>query len=651
MVSSKASKKMKFDINDFKNPHLKSFDEYLLMYEDSVKNPSKFFLDQAKKEIEWFQEPKKGYCGELTAPTWFKDGKLNITYNCLDRHVKETPNKTAIIWQGDDKNQNKKITYQELLTEVSKLANGLKVLGVKKGDRVCIYMPMIPQAAYSMLACMRIGAIHSVVFGGFSPEAISSRINDAECEYVITADEGIRGGKKIPLKESVDKALKLCPNVKKNIVFKYTGTNIKWNEHIDISYQDLIANMDDICPCEEMSSEDPSFILYTSGSTGKPKGVMHTTGGYLLGATLSFKYIFGYQEDDIYWCTADVGWITGHTYILYGPLSNGATTLMFEGVPTYPNPSRFWEICDQHKVNIFYTAPTAIRALIAKGDHHLDGYNLASLRVLGTVGEPINPEVWEWYFEKVGKSNCEVVDTWWQTETGSVLISPIAGITSKKPGSATLPFFGVKPSLVDKDGEEMLGEGKGSLCINHSWPSQIRTVYGDHERMVQTYFTQYNGKYFTGDGAKRDKDGYFWVTGRVDDVLNVSGHRIGTAEVESAIVTHENVAEAAVVGVDHEIKGQAIYAFVILKNSERDLTELNMEILDAVATSIGKIAKPEAIHFSRDLPKTRSGKIMRRILRKIANNDTDNLGDVTTLADPSIVEELIESKAFSDNSL
>ncbi len=651
MVSSKASKKMKFDINDFKNPHLKSFDEYLLMYEDSVKNPSKFFLDQAKKEIEWFQEPKKGYCGELTEPTWFKDGKLNIAYNCLDRHVKETPNKTAIIWQGDDKNQNKKITYQELLTEVSKLANGLKVLGVKKGDRVCIYMPMIPQAAYSMLACMRIGAIHSVVFGGFSPEAISSRINDAECEYVITADEGIRGGKKIPLKESVDKALKLCPNVKKNIVFKYTGTNIKWNEHIDISYQDLIANMDDICPCEEMSSEDPSFILYTSGSTGKPKGVMHTTGGYLLGATLSFKYIFGYQEDDIYWCTADVGWITGHTYILYGPLSNGATTLMFEGVPTYPNPSRFWEICDQHKVNIFYTAPTAIRALIAKGDQYIQGYSLSSLRVLGTVGEPINPEVWEWYFRNVGKSKCEVIDTWWQTETGSVLISPIAGITSKKPGSATLPFFGVKPSLVDKDGEEILGEGKGNLCINHSWPSQIRTVYGDHERMVQTYFTQYNGKYFTGDGAKRDKDGYFWVTGRVDDVLNVSGHRIGTAEVESAIVTHENVAEAAVVGVEHEIKGQAIYAFVILKNSERDLTELNMEILDAVATSIGKIAKPEAIHFSRDLPKTRSGKIMRRILRKIANNDTDNLGDVTTLADPSIVEELIESKAFSDNSL
>ena len=651
MVLSRALQKMKFDIKDFQNPHLKSFDEYLSMYEDSIQNPSEFFLDQAKKEIEWFKEPKKGHCGELTAPTWFEDGKLNITYNCLDRHVKETPNKTAIIWQGDDKNHNQQITYKELLTEVSKLANGLKALGVKKGDRICIYMPMVPQAAYSMLACMRIGAIHSVVFGGFSPEAISSRINDAECEYVITADEGIRGGKKIPLKESVDQALKLCPNVKKNIVFKYTGTDIKWNEHIDISYQDLIANMYDICPCEEMNSEDPSFILYTSGSTGKPKGVMHTTGGYLLGATLSFKYIFGYQEDDIYWCTADVGWITGHTYILYGPLSNGATTLMFEGVPTYPNPSRFWEICDQHKVNIFYTAPTAIRALIAKGDHHLDGYNLASLRVLGTVGEPINPEVWEWYFRNVGKSKCEVIDTWWQTETGSVLISPIAGITSKKPGSATLPFFGVKPSLVDKDGDEILGEGKGNLCINHSWPSQIRTVYGDHERMVQTYFTQYDGKYFTGDGAKRDKDGYFWVTGRVDDVLNVSGHRIGTAEVESAIVTHEDVAEAAVVGVEHEIKGQAIYAFVILKNSERDKTELNSEILNAVTTSIGKIAMPEVIHFSRDLPKTRSGKIMRRILRKIANNNTDNLGDVTTLADPSIVEELIQSKVFSDNSL
>jgi acetyl-CoA synthetase len=635
---------MKFDIKNFNNPHLASFDEYLSMYEDSIKNPSNFFLEQARNEIEWFKTPKTGYSGELTKPIWFEDGKLNIAYNCIDRHAKTTPDKTAIIWQGDEKNINKKITYKQLLVEVSKLANGLKSIGVKKGDRVCIYMPMVPEAAYSMLACMRIGAIHSVVFGGFSPEAISSRIIDADCQFVITADEGIRGGRKVPLKDNVDTALKTCPQVQKNIVFKYTGANVKWNDHIDISYQDLIEDMDESCPCEEMNSEDPSFILYTSGSTGKPKGVMHTTGGYLLGATLSFKYIFGYQKDDIYWCTADVGWITGHTYILYGPLSNGGTTLMFEGVPTYPNPSRFWEICDQHKVNIFYTAPTAIRALIAKGDQYLDGYSLSSLRVLGTVGEPINPEVWEWYFEKVGKSNCEVIDTWWQTETGSVLIAPIAGITSKKPGSATLPFFGIKPTLVDKEGKEIIGEGKGNLCINNSWPSQIRTVYGDHDRMVQTYFTQYEGKYFTGDGAKRDEDGYFWVTGRVDDVLNVSGHRIGTAEVESAIVTHNNVAEAAVVGIEHQIKGQAIYAFVILKDSDIDKAELHSEILDAVTVSIGKIAKPEVIHFTRDLPKTRSGKIMRRILRKIANNDTENLGDVTTLADPSIVKELIESK-------
>ena len=635
---------MKFDIKNFNNPHLASFDEYLSMYEDSIKNPSNFFLEQARNEIEWFKTPKTGYSGELTKPIWFEDGKLNIAYNCIDRHAKTTPHKTAIIWQGDEKNINKKITYKQLLVEVSKLANGLKSIGVKKGDRVCIYMPMVPEAAYSMLACMRIGAIHSVVFGGFSPEAISSRIIDADCQFVITADEGIRGGRKVPLKYNVDTALKTCPQVQKNIVFKYTGANVKWNDHIDISYQDLIEDMDESCPCEEMNSEDPSFILYTSGSTGKPKGVMHTTGGYLLGATLSFKYIFGYQKDDIYWCTADVGWITGHTYILYGPLSNGGTTLMFEGVPTYPNPSRFWEICDQHKVNIFYTAPTAIRALIAKGDQYLDGYSLSSLRVLGTVGEPINPEVWEWYFEKVGKSNCEVIDTWWQTETGSVLIAPIAGITSKKPGSATLPFFGIKPTLVDKEGKEIIGEGKGNLCINNSWPSQIRTVYGDHDRMVQTYFTQYEGKYFTGDGAKRDEDGYFWVTGRVDDVLNVSGHRIGTAEVESAIVTHNNVAEAAVVGIEHQIKGQAIYAFVILKDSDIDKAELHSEILDAVTVSIGKIAKPEVIHFTRDLPKTRSGKIMRRILRKIANNDTENLGDVTTLADPSIVKELIESK-------
>ena len=505
-------------------------------------------------------------------------------------------------------------------------------------------MPMVPQAAYAMFACMRIGAIHSVVFGGFSPEAIKSRILDADCQYVITANEGIRGGKKIPLKNSVDEALNDCPNVKKCIVLKYTETKVSWNDEIDIWYHKVIDNQEDFCECEEMSAEDPSFILYTSGSTGKPKGVLHTTAGYLLGATLTFKYIFGYSAGDKYWCTADVGWITGHTYILYGPLSNGATTLMFEGIPTYPDPSRFWEVCDQHEINIFYTAPTAIRALIAKGEEYLENSKRDSLKVLGTVGEPINPEVWQWYFEKIGKSKCEVVDTWWQTETGSVLISPIAGITPKKPGSATLPFFGVEPSIVDVNGEVMLGEAKGNLCINNSWPSQIRTVYGDHERMVQTYFSQYPGKYFTGDGAKRDKDGYYWVTGRVDDVLNVSGHRIGTAEVESAVVNHPDVAESAVVGVEHDIKGQAIYAYVILKKTDKDRSSLETEIIDEVVKAIGKIAKPDFIHFTRDLPKTRSGKIMRRILRKIANSDTENLGDVTTLADPNIVDELIRSK-------
>ena len=635
---------MNFDIKDFKNPNLKDLDEYRHMYEKSVTDPSSFFLEHALKELDWFEKPSVGYSGKITKPTWFKDGVLNITHNCIDRHAAKKPNKTAIIWQGDEKENTKNISYDQLLTEVSKLANGLKSIGIKKGDRVCIYMPMIPEAAYSMLACMRIGAIHSVVFGGFSPEAISSRILDSDCQYVITADEGIRGGKRVNLKENIDIALKNCPNVQKTIVFKYTNAKIDWVDSRDVCYNELISQMPDVCKPEKMHAEDPSFILYTSGSTGKPKGVMHTTGGYLLGATMSFKYIFGFSSEDVYWCTADVGWVTGHTYIVYGPLSNGATTLMFEGIPTYPDPSRFWEVCDQHHVNIFYTAPTAIRALIAKGDKYLENSDRSSLKVLGTVGEPINPEVWEWYFEKVGKSNCEVVDTWWQTETGSVLISPIAGITAKKPGSATLPFFGVKPSLVDNDGIEIIGEGKGNLCIDQSWPSQIRTVYGDHERMVQTYFSQYKGKYFTGDGAKRDADAYYWVTGRVDDVLNVSGHRIGTAEVESAIVTHPDVAEAAVVGIEHDIKGQAIYAFVILKDTEKNNGLVENEIIDTVSKSIGKIAKPEVIHITRDLPKTRSGKIMRRILRKIANKDTANLGDVTTLADPSIVEELINSR-------
>jgi len=635
---------MKFDIDSFVNPHLKDFSEYQSLYDDSIKDPSSFFLKQALKEIDWIEEPTKGSTGSLSSPKWFEDGILNISYNCIDRHVETDPGKTAIIWQGDDREKNENISYIELQKQVCKLANGLKSIGVKKGDRVCIYMPMVPQAAYAMFACMRIGAIHSVVFGGFSPEAIKSRILDADCHYVITANEGIRGGKKIPLKDSVDEALKDCPNIKKSVVLKYTDTEIVWNDEIDIWYHELTEKQEDFCECEEMAAEDPSFILYTSGSTGKPKGVLHTTAGYLLGATLTFKYIFGYSDGDRYWCTADVGWITGHTYILYGPLSNGATTLMFEGVPTYPDPSRFWEVCDQHEINIFYTAPTAIRALIAKGEEYLESSNRNSLKVLGTVGEPINPEVWQWYFEKVGKSKCEVVDTWWQTETGSVLISPIAGITPKKPGSATLPFFGIEPSIVDVNGTILEGKSKGNLCINNTWPSQIRTVYGDHERMLQTYLSQYSEKYFTGDGARRDEDGYYWVTGRVDDVLNVSGHRIGTAEVESAIVNHPQVAESAVVGVEHEIKGQAIYAYIILKKTTEDHNKLESEIKDEVAKIIGKIAKPDFIHFSRDLPKTRSGKIMRRILRKIANNDTENLGDVTTLADPKIVEELIRSK-------
>ena len=637
-------KKMKIDIDNFINPNLKDYSEYEALYNDSINDPNNFFLKQALKEIDWIKQPKKGFTGTLSEAKWFEDGTLNISYNCIDRHAEAYPDKTAIIWQGDEKDNNQYISYKQLHQEVCKLANGFKSIGISKGDRVCIYMPMVPQAAYAMFACMRIGAIHSVVFGGFSPEAIKSRILDADCQYVVTANEGIRGGKKIPLKDSVDEALNDCPNVKKCIVLKYTEKKVSWKDEIDIWYDKLIDNQDKFCECEEMSAEDPSFILYTSGSTGKPKGVLHTTAGYLLGATLTFKYIFGYSEGDKYWCTADVGWITGHTYILYGPLSNGATTLMFEGIPTYPDPSRFWEVCDQHEINIFYTAPTAIRALIAKGEEYLENTKRDSLKVLGTVGEPINPEVWQWYFEKIGKSKCEVVDTWWQTETGSVLISPIAGITPKKPGSATLPFFGIEPSIVDVNGEVMLGEATGNLCINNSWPSQIRTVYGNHERMIQTYFSQYPEKYFTGDGAKRDKDGYYWVTGRVDDVLNVSGHRIGTAEVESAVVNHPDVAEAAIVGIEHDIKGQAIYAYVILKKTDKDRNSLESEIVDEVTKAIGKIAKPDFIHFTRDLPKTRSGKIMRRILRKIANEDTENLGDVTTLADPNIVDELIRSK-------
>ena len=536
------------------------------------------------------------------------------------------------------------ISYQELHENVSKFGNILKNLGASKGSRICIYMPMIPEAAYAMLACARIGAIHSVVFGGFSPESLKDRILDADCSIVITADEAVRGGKKIPLKENVDTALLGCPEVAHCLVIKRTNKNIDWVVGRDKNYEEMFAEALIDCPCEPMDSEDPLFILYTSGSTGKPKGVMHTTGGYLLGAHLSFKYLFGYQTSDKYWCTADVGWITGHTYILYGPLSNGATSLMFEGIPTYPTPSRFWEICDKHQITIFYTAPTALRALMAQGDNHVLGTSRKSLRILGTVGEPINPEAWEWYYKVVGNESCHIIDTWWQTETGSVLISPIAGITPVKPGSATFPFFGVKPELVDENGVILEGEQSGNLIITQSWPSQIRSVYGDHQRMIDTYFSTYKDAYFTGDGAKRDKDGYFWITGRVDDVLNVSGHRLGTAEIESSLVLHAKVAEAAIVGFEHPIKGQGIYAFVTLMIGEEESESLITELQNFVAKEISPIAKPDLIQWAPGLPKTRSGKIMRRILRKVADGEFDTLGDTSTLADPDVVDDLIKNK-------
>jgi acetyl-CoA synthetase len=553
-------------------------------------------------------------------------------------------NKIALIWEGDDPANSNELTYQELHDEVCKFANVLKDLGVQKGSRVCIYMPMIVETAFAMLACTRIGAVHSVVFGGFSPESLKDRILDADCKIVITADEGLRGGKTVPLKSNVDEALLGCPNVKNTLVVKRTGGSIGWNSKRDVWYEDLVKNASSICDPEPMNSEDPLFILYTSGSTGKPKGVLHTTAGYLLGAHISFKYLFGIRPEDKYWCTADVGWITGHTYILYGPLSNGATTLMFEGVPTYPTASRCWEICDKHNISIFYTAPTAIRALMSQGDEPVKKTKRSSLRILGTVGEPINPEAWDWYFSIVGDSRCEVIDTWWQTETGSVLISPIAGITPTKPGSATLPFFGVKPALYDENGNTLEGANSGNLVIEQSWPSQIRSIYGDHQRMIDTYFGMYKDIYFTGDGARRDEDGYYWITGRVDDVLNVSGHRLGTAEIESALVLHPKIAEAAVVGFEHPIKGQGIYAFVTLMVGEIFDDNFSSELRQFVSKEIGAIAKPDLIQNAPGLPKTRSGKIMRRILRKIAENELSSLGDTTTLADPSVVDSLIENK-------
>ena len=626
------------------NPFIKNLDAYNEMYQHSIKDPITFFGEQAEENLAWIEPFTNIHNNKFSDSKWFEGGKINIAYNCIDRHLKLDADKIALIWEGDDPEQSKEITYAELHLNVCKFSNILKNLGVIKGSRVCIYMPMIPEAAYAMLACARIGAIHSVVFGGFSPESLKDRILDADCSLVITADEAIRGGKTIPLKENVDTALLNCPGVNHCLVIKRTNGKVRWVTGRDIHYEEMLAEASSECPCEPMDSEDPLFILYTSGSTGKPKGVMHTTGGYLLGAHLSFKYLFAYQANDKYWCTADVGWITGHTYILYGPLSNGATSLMFEGIPTYPSPSRFWEICDKHEISIFYTAPTALRALMAQGNQHVLKTSRKSLRILGTVGEPINPEAWEWYFKVVGNEACHIIDTWWQTETGSVLISPIAGITPVKPGSATLPFFGVKPELVDENGVILEGEQSGNLIITQSWPSQIRSVYGDHQRMIDTYFSTYKNAYFTGDGAKRDADGYFWITGRVDDVLNVSGHRLGTAEIESALVLHEKVAEAAIVGFEHPIKGQGIYAFVTLMIGEKEEESLIAELQNFVAKEISPIAKPDLIQWAPGLPKTRSGKIMRRILRKVASGEFDDLGDTSTLADPGVVKDLITNK-------
>ena len=628
---------------NIKNDSLISEEEFSQMYHRSITNPDEFWHEQASKYLEWISEWDQVSEHDFSKGqvSWFKGGKLNATINCIDRHLAARADQTAIIWEGDDPDESNHISYQELYESVCKFSNALKERGVNKGDRVCIYMPMIPEAAYAMLACARIGAIHSVVFGGFSPESLKDRILDSDCQTVITADEGLRGSKKIPLKENVDEALHQCPNVHSVIVIKRTGAEVNWVDSRDVDYHQITARMDLNCEPEAMDAEDPLFILYTSGSTGKPKGVMHTTGGYLLQAAMSHKLVFDYKDKEIYWCTADVGWVTGHSYIVYGPLANGATTLMFEGIPTYPNASRFWDVIDKHKVNIFYTAPTALRALMAQGDDPVKNTSRESLRILGTVGEPINPEAWEWYYKIVGDSRCPIVDTWWQTETGAVMISPLAGSTPLKPGSATKPFLGVLPALLDENGKEIEGAGSGNLVIKSSWPSQIRSLYGDHQRCIETYYTMYPGYYTTGDGARRDEDGYYWITGRVDDVLNVSGHRLGTAEVESALVLHASVAEAAVVGYEHSIKGQGIYCYVTLMNGEDPTEELKTSLVQLVSKEIGAIAKPDIIQWAPGLPKTRSGKIMRRILRKIAGNEIDNLGDTSTLADPSVVDELI----------
>ena len=623
-----------------------TFDDYKKQYIESIQNPEKFWSDKAKS-LDWITPFKKVFDDNFKDNVfikWFDGGSLNVSYNCLDRHLKDKGDKVAIIWESDDPNVSQKITYNELHKKVCKLANGLKQLGVKKGDRITIYLPMIPEAAISMLACSRIGAIHSVVFGGFAPESLKNRIEDCESSFVITANEGVRGGKKIPLLSNVKQAIEGNNNIKKTIVVKRTDSNSYFDNQKDIWYEDLVNKQDEKCEISKQNSEDPLFILYTSGSTGKPKGVLHSTAGYLLHTSLSHKIVFDIKDNDIYWCTADVGWVTGHSYIVYGPLCNGSTTLMFEGVPTYPKASRFWEIIDKFNVTIFYTAPTAIRALMGLGDAFVNSTSRKTLRIIGTVGEPINPEAWKWYYEVVGKKSCPVIDTWWQTETGGILISPISGVTPLKPGSATLPFYGVKPSILDNEGNELKGECEGNLCIDNSWPGMMRTVYKNHKRFIETYFSSFSGKYFTGDGCKRDQDGYFWITGRVDDVINVSGHRLGTAEVESALVLHKKVSEAAVVGYPHDIKGQGIYAYVTLMQGEQYTDDLKKELVTWVRSIIGPIAAPDVIQWAPTLPKTRSGKIMRRILRKVACNEEDTIGDVSTLNEPEVVDDLIRNR-------
>ena len=620
--------------------------QYAALYERSIKDPDGFWREEGKR-LHWMKPYTKVKNASFTGDVkirWYEDGTLNAAYNCIDRHLTTRADQTAILWEGDSPHEHKHVSYAELHENVCRLANVMKTRGVKKGDRVTIYMPMIPEAAFAMLACARIGAIHSVVFGGFSPDSLIGRIQDCRSTFLITADEGLRGGRKVPLKANADEALKQCPDVKTVIVVRRTGGKIGWVEGRDVWYHEALAQAAKECPPTEMSAEDPLFILYTSGSTGKPKGVLHTTGGYLVFTAMTHQYVFDYHDGDIYWCTADVGWVTGHSYILYGPLANGATTVMFEGVPNYPDASRFWQVIDKHKVTTFYTAPTAIRALMREGEQFVKKTSRASLKLLGSVGEPINPEAWLWYHRVVGESRVPIVDTWWQTETGGIMITPLPGATATKPGSATTPFFGVRPEIVDANGKILEGAAEGNLCIADSWPGQMRTVFGDHKRFIETYFAAYPGKYFTGDGARRDEDGYYWITGRVDDVINVAGHRIGTAEVESALVADKQVAEAAVVGFPHDVKGQGIYAYVTLKAGVAPSDALRNELVAVVRKQIGPIASPDFIQWAPGLPKTRSGKIMRRILRKIAANEHDQLGDVSTLADPSVVTDLVDNR-------